>query len=167
MKKLFILFMVLFVSLSSFSQLTYDKWETINYVDEFGDETGESAIRLLCKGTFSNSATTNSDLIVKFILDKKSEYIAISLYEYGSSPEASMGYDSSFGNITVKLEDGTKKTFKTFAPKSGGLFFTKGSYNDFIKFLTTNSNFKVYIGKSDFENNGSSYLFEVKPKLEL
>ena len=39
-------------------------WSTGNYVDEFGDNTGEGFIRLTTYGYFSNSATTDSRLRV-------------------------------------------------------------------------------------------------------
>ena len=43
-------------------------WENTEVVDEFGDATGESAIRSVVSGTFSNTATAESDLtVVAFI----------------------------------------------------------------------------------------------------
>ncbi|MDD6660744.1 MAG: hypothetical protein PUE72_03280 [Lachnospiraceae bacterium] len=39
-------------------------WENTEVVDEFGDATGESAIRSVVSGTFSNTATAESNLTV-------------------------------------------------------------------------------------------------------
>lgn len=46
----------------------FSNWEVREYKDKFGDSTGDHFIGSVnyIKGTFSNSATTNSDLSVKF-----------------------------------------------------------------------------------------------------
>lgn len=59
-------------------------WEIRYYVDEFKEPTNEAYIsnKEWIKGTFSNSATTNSKLNILFLIDK--ERISIKLAEYGS-----------------------------------------------------------------------------------
>jgi len=58
-------------------------WELNYFVDEFGDAANSGYITTshLVNGTFSNSATTNSILSVRFIITEYS--VAIKLYEYG------------------------------------------------------------------------------------
>ena len=70
-------------------------WEVCNYVDEFGDETKEKYVRNseTILGTFSNSATQNSDLRVSLLINSK-ESINIQLYEYnGDNPVKAAGID--------------------------------------------------------------------------
>ena len=42
----------------------YGDWLVGNYVDDFGDPTGETYIYTVSTGTFSNTATSGSDLTV-------------------------------------------------------------------------------------------------------
>ena len=58
-------------------------WIVNYYVDEFERPTEEKYIRNanLIQGLFSNSATTNSELLVRFLID--TEGVNIQLYEYG------------------------------------------------------------------------------------
>jgi hypothetical protein len=62
-------------------------WEKTYYVDDFKQPTDEWYIRTKKRmtGTFSNSATTNSDLEVSVLIDDES--IAFMLYCYGWSQE--------------------------------------------------------------------------------
>ena len=65
-------------------------WELKNCVDEFGDYTSRKCLSYKCKGTFSNTATTDSDLSVEMIItpivtvNGNSESIEVKLYEYGN-----------------------------------------------------------------------------------
>ena len=58
-------------------------WEISNYVDEFQEKTDEKYIKQTVLGTFSNSATTNSDLLAHILIDK--DNIRLRLQEYGSN----------------------------------------------------------------------------------
>lgn len=58
-------------------------WEIGHYVDEFQEETEEKYIKQSALGTFSNSATTNSDLVAHILVDKND--IRLRLQEYGRS----------------------------------------------------------------------------------
>lgn len=97
-------------------------WEIGYYVDNFGEATKEPYISTDLSGKFSNSATTNSDLNVRFLVDKSS--IRIQLYEYaGNHPIKGEGiiyfkirdkngkeheiraFNSSTGNTNVDQDD--------------------------------------------------------------
>lgn len=56
-------------------------WILNHYVDSFGDETDEGYLSTIMTGTFSNSATTNSDLIAYFLIDE--DEVDLKLLEYG------------------------------------------------------------------------------------
>ena len=91
-------------------------WEKRAYVDDFGDPTDEYYYTAEVKGTFSNSATTNSDLIGKIIIDRSNEdaSVAIMLYEYG---EYQVKNPYSTGRqYEVKIKDtyGTVSTYEGY-----------------------------------------------------
>ena len=82
---------------------------TLNYfADEFGERTTNKYIttRLFIKGTFSNSATENSDLNVNFIITDATG-ISIQLYEYARSNPVKGGYRDHY-KIRVKPADGER-----------------------------------------------------------
>ena len=61
----------------------YGRWTIQEYVNEFDEHTGKKYLLQKSKdGSFSNSATTNSELIGEILIDN--EDIRIQLKEYGS-----------------------------------------------------------------------------------
>lgn len=159
--KQFILTLVLAaISAIGFSQLTYNKWETVEVTDAFGDPTGESVQRAFFEGVFSNSATSNSKLVAK-VIDYGSA-ILIELYEYARQPSATMGYESSFGDISVKRADGTVETYRAFAADSGGLYFdSKEDFFDMFR-MASGETVKIVVREKAFSEYGSAvYVFEV------
>lgn len=147
----------LMLSLTLYAQ----DWEKVETVDEFGDSTGESVLRLLVNGKFSNSATVGSDLIVKVV--DYGDAAIFTLYEYGSSP-ASMGYKGNLGSIKVKLASGEVVKFNCFAPKSGGIYFGKEDYTALFKYLKdgTGSVMKFLVNEEDFSEYGNAtYKFSI------
>ena len=89
------------------------KWAWNYYVDyKFGDLTDEWYVtpRDYIKGTFSNSATTNSDLQVEILYDCNND-IAIFLYEYGD-------LDNQVKNNSSKYSDSYEVTIKNNAGKT-------------------------------------------------
>lgn len=69
-------------------------WEVRYYVDSFGEPTkkGYIANDNYIKGTFDNSATTNSELNVRFLITNSND-IAVKLYEYAGTTEVKGSYD--------------------------------------------------------------------------
>jgi len=69
-------------------------WEVRYYVDSFGEPTKEGYIAndAFIKGTFDNSATTNSDLNVRFLITNSND-ISLKLYEYADTTEVKGSYD--------------------------------------------------------------------------
>lgn len=160
MKKI-ILFVLLHSPIFLQAQLNYDKWEVIETVDEFGDKTGEKVAQIFAKGTFSNSATTNSELIVR--ISDYEDMMFISLFEYGKTPEAKLTYDSSFGKISIKREDGLIEKYQVMASKDGGIYL--GKKNKLATLIRDGNEelLKVYISDKQFSDYGSStYNFKIK-----
>lgn len=78
-------------------------WRVGYYTDEFGEPTKKGYIRntSLIRGTFSNTATQDSDLDVTFLISNSSD-ISIQLYEYaGNNPVKAYSPDS----YTVLIQD--------------------------------------------------------------
>jgi hypothetical protein len=83
-------------------------WTVSYYVDDFGEPTKEGYIRNtnLISGTFSNTATQNSDLNVKFLISNSSD-ISIMLYEYaGNNPVKA--YSSESYQVLIQDKDGKR-----------------------------------------------------------
>jgi hypothetical protein len=160
MKKVLLVLGMVALTFSMNAQLNYNKWETAQTTDEFGDNTGESVDRFFVKGTFNNSATYGSELIVKLV--DYGDSAMLSLYEYGSAPAASIDYSSNFGFINVKRADGTIEKYNTFAPKSGGIYFNKENYTAFSALINNGQNetVKVIINGDDLGGRSSTkYIF--------
>jgi len=83
-------------------------WTVSYYVDDFGEPTKEGYIRntYLISGNFSNTATQNSDLNVKFLITNSSD-ISIMLYEYaGNNPVKA--YSSESYQVLIQDKDGKR-----------------------------------------------------------
>lgn len=83
-------------------------WTVSYYVDDFGEATKEGYIRNteLISGTFSNTATQNSELNVKFLISNSSD-ISIMLYEYaGNNPVKA--YSSESYQVLIQDKDGER-----------------------------------------------------------
>ena len=91
-----ILFFCLISTTNSFSQ-----WRTIETTDEFGDRTGETLEVYQARGTFSNSATTNSEAILT--LKMQGDIIQFSIEEYSNYPAT---YLCDSIGLSVKIESG-------------------------------------------------------------
>lgn len=91
----------------------FPEWEIRNYVDEFGENTSDQFARMTMEGEFSNSATTNSSLTIRLIVDK--DDIRFDMYEYGSH------YMKGEGtlNFKAKLPNDSIIEFRTFNSDSG------------------------------------------------
>lgn len=86
-------------------------WTLDQSVDDFGDANGDYIIKTVVNGTFSNTATTNSDLKVfaYFLLDDKGVFgrkgayiLALRLLEYGEYPATYLSSD----NMELKTKIG-------------------------------------------------------------
>ena len=129
-------------------------WKINYYVDMFGDsmDTGYIGSKSIM-GTFSNSATTNAKLKVRFRIDK--ERISIQLFEYG-------------GNHPVK--DGMEDGYEIYVKHNGEMLYIKNEkgeaiqllharhYGDYVTFKTPSA--KILMEKL---KEGGSFKFVLKP----
>lgn len=136
-------------------------WEKYYYVDNFDEPTDEGYIinSTYFVGTFSNSATTKSELLVSVIVDETN--IAFFLYEYGWSQakNSSSRYDNVF-NITMRTDDGTDYTFTgTMYRGSDRLFINTAYVPTVITALSQGSSTSFYI--EDTDRTSTNYLFTI------
>ena len=92
-------------------------WRIDNYVDEFQEKTDERYIYQTSLGTFSNSATTNSDLLARILIDKKQ--IRLRLQEYAHHYVK----ESATFMLRVKSGDDTVSDFSMWANSDGYIEF--------------------------------------------
>ena len=85
---------------SSTDEGNNNSWGKVAVVDDFGDATGQSVISTVVSGTFSNTATTGSDLLVTaYINFDEFDYcydLSFKLLEYKDTPATAAG---SLGGI--------------------------------------------------------------------
>lgn len=83
-------------------------WRVGYYVDEFGEPTKDGYITntSYIKGVFSNTATENSDLNVKFLISDKND-ISIQLYEYARNNPVK-AYSSDSYSVLMQDKDGNR-----------------------------------------------------------
>ena len=106
-------------------------WEKSYYIDEFNLPTDEAFVvnTTYLIGTFSNSATTDSNLFVNILVDK--ENIGIMLYEYGRNlvKNSSNNYDEEY-DIRMKTADGTIIDMKGYIWPGGDRIIVDVMYRD-------------------------------------
>ena len=161
MKKIFF-FIIISSSLNLLAQQTFDKWENVELKDKFGDKTGEVIKSILVKGKFSNTATTDSDLIVK--ISDYGKHIKFSFYEYNKPPEATIVSKTRIGRIYIKRANGEEETHRGYAMSYGGVYLNK-KRNKLTKLIRNGNGeiIKVFIWAREFSIYGkSTYSFSLK-----
>jgi len=115
-------------------------WKTGNFVDNFGDPTGENFIYTEVDGRFSNSATSNSYLFVEIIIKKNAAGILLHQYQKSNPAEKFIGSSE----IQMKNEAGqiiSIRSYKEWNQKGGILIenwpeisrYSFSQFRDFIK----------------------------------
>ena len=87
------------------------KWQEGNYVDEFGDKTGNGYAYCLIRGSSENSISTKNEVFVKAMV--QSEKLNFQIYNSSLSIKESFP-DSEFGRMKLKLPDGSVKSERVF-----------------------------------------------------
>lgn len=97
MKKTILFILAIFLV----SSATFSQWEKKYYVDDFGDKTEDYYYSMITEGTFSNSATQDSELIGAFI-HNEGKSLLVKVYEYGRSLATSTKH--TFETVKVKKQ---------------------------------------------------------------
>lgn len=133
-------------------------WSVQFYVDDFGEPTKEGYIKNtnLIRGTFSNTATQNSDLNVKFLITNSND-INIMLYEYASNNPVKT-YSSEIYQVLIQDKDGNR-TKLVATNYSDRLSFDQASSKQVHNILMKGGTikFKIY----ELENTTNEYNFTI------
>lgn len=140
-------------------------WKLENFTDEYGDPTGKKYTTTTVRGTFSNSATVNSDLWVSLILTQTSA--GIFLHEYDLSRPA----QKFVGTARIKMKNFEDKELEIFTGHSwnqnGGILIQNftvvegaesydfAKFRDFIRKSAGEIKFIVY------DKYSSTYRFDI------
>lgn len=147
-------------------------WTVQYYVDDFGEPTKEGYIRNtnLISGTFSNTATQNSALNVKFLITNAND-INMMLYEYaGNNPVKA--YSSESYQVLIQDKDGNRLKLRA-TNYSDRLNFDKTTSKKVHNILMKGGSIKFKIYESDtptteydFTINNSDWYENAYAKLE-
>lgn len=132
-------------------------WELTYYVDKFQMPTDSAYIRntYAITGAFSNTATNNSKLRVRFLIDK--DDVTFMLYEYGDN-QVKNGSSSYREYYDVYILDrfGAQHSFDGYIPANGDrIVIDDDTYglsetsSDFLNILKQGGTVKFYIEESD------------------
>lgn len=132
-------------------------WEVAYYVDDFKDYTDQAYLRNKnrIRGTFSNSATTNSNLEARFLIDSRDE-VSFMLYEYGYSQVKESDTDYW---VRIKTEDG-KTELLSGKMYSDRVTLDKEGSNKVFDAFCAGGTVKFYVQERN-EYSKSTYNFEV------
>ena len=152
------------VVLESSDTSTTETWKVQYYVDIFGDPTDSAYIYGLTTGTFSNSATKNSDLYIILLIEENA--VGIEFIEYRIN-NTSQDFDKTSYNLSIKGSDGVVVSVKMKAITTAGsnqrrirLMAYKEDALVLFNYLCSGEFFKVYMD-GDYS---SSYVFSLDPK---
>ena len=139
-------------------------WENTEVVDEFGDATGESAIRSVVSGTFSNTATAESDLtVVAFITMGVPAYSSDFISDNATLISNTLTYPTSAYNVQFRVLE-YDKTPATHLKSDNMILKTKVGEDVEEYILIGNEDNSdllvnpVIMGKTGFERNGELLL---------
>jgi hypothetical protein len=153
MKQLF-LFASMMLSVTAYSQ-----WEVGNYVDEFGEKTGETYMSQIATGTFSNSATTNSHCAFFMEHIREDSVLAISIYPYGRSSKESW-YDDTFQDAKIKTPSGEVVVIEVFC-FDGMIYFGEEEYIQLMDAMSERGEYMLAMThKTNYSK--SSYRFKFR-----
>lgn len=135
------------------------RWKKGDYVDQFGDKTGDGFAYCLIRGTSENSITTESEVYVKAMVEDKKLNFQI----YNSSLSMKEIFpDDKFGIMELKFPDGSLKSEKVFFYKNS--VYESGDKAILYNYIKQNDGIvKVYIDLSTASDYYSDkYHFEIE-----
>lgn len=136
---------------------SFGDWEISFYVDEFNNPTNQAYIRTsnAIYGSFSNSATTNSSLNARILID--TEHITIKLFEYGYNEVKA--FTNTDYKITILDDNGQKHYTTGTMYKNGDRIYLLDW--TLVNLLQENNQLKIYIQENSKYGVYSTYLFSI------
>lgn len=130
---------------------TNAQWEKRYFVDDFGEKTESSYELLVADGTFSNSATTNSEATYYFIdyglnEDGKEGFLQLNVYEYKSRLANSI--ESTREYVQIKTPSGEVVIIKrVYFNEEGYLIFRNKKYDKLKEAIKDSGNYIMIFDK--------------------
>ena len=151
---------------SETEKINESAWELTYYVDDFKRPTDEAFLYGEFKGTFSNSATTNSSLIATMGIERYSydgeitDSARIQLFEYNSNLVKNFYSKGKYYNIQILEENDNIITESGYMMSEGTAISVWGDkdQNSIINALKNNGKLTFRI---DEEDGMDTYLFDV------
>lgn len=146
-----------------------DNWIVQYYVDEFNQQTNEWYIanEELFYGQFSNSATTDSQLSVRVLIDGTKQWvnnsettvISFLLYEYGLNQVKNPFSEHERYVVQIRDDNGNEYSgYGTVPSKEDRLILNAKTSDKLLEFMENSEKVAVYIKE---EEGISSYLFSI------
>jgi len=156
---LIMIVMVISLNVSAVADtLENNVWVRRSYVDEFNDPTGNEYASTRVDGTFSNTATQNSEISVVVIVDTDS--VSFMIYEYNSYRVSNTFSKAQEYQVLVKEPDGTTHeyigTIQSGSDRISLSFKDSYALKDLLKNLGT-FRFAIYEGG----NSVTEYHFSI------
>jgi len=132
-------------------------WQVKYFVDDFQEPTKEGYLQIISTGVFTNSATTNSELSMKVIVDQDKR-VQIMLYEYGNIQVKSSSRDGSFYSLKILNSDSTYNGEGFFY--SDRVTFSNENLELMLSTIKNGGKAKIYLREQSKYSSPSSYLAE-------
>ena len=135
-------------------------WEINYFVDDFGDPTSNGYITTdkYIFGKFSNSATTNSELKVNFLIDI--DNVSIKLYEYGGRTEVKGSISPIDYKLLIKHNGERVNTEFILRNYSNRANMKETQMNEFLDLLKQGGQFQFVLDERGKYSNGT-YKFKI------
>ena len=138
------------------------------FQDEFGDITGMFCICFDTYGTFSNSATLNSNLGLTMLVSSRRENdpnhidISFEAYEYGFDWDADPAWSDTYYTIKIKTSEGKIFTYSGFQKKGSPRIEVKNTDEEsLIALLKTDASLSFRIEEVNKYSVPTVYLFNL------
>lgn len=136
-----------------------ETWTKDFYVDDFNEPTDEWFISSSFTGTFSNSATNNSNLSGYILIDQT--YVSFILYEYNRNQVKNIYSHEEEYTIVTRDVNGNEQQFTGYIYSEGDRVIVSDAQTSAMKELLKNGEkIKFYIYETD--NSVTNYLFQTE-----
>lgn len=129
-------------------------WKLGYFVDDFGDYTKDKYLKTSNQyGSFSNSATTNSNLKWNLLVTR--QYIAFFLYEYGSSQVKGFSSFPDTYKVSIKEDNGAITSFDAKNGSDRIMISNSSDYQKFLAILNKEREVKISIQETGLAASSS------------
>ena len=135
---------------------TYGNWIIDERVDDFGDSIGEKYLKTFSEGTFSNTATTNSELSIVLFYTPEKEEFCFRLLEYNDVKATY--FESSEIQLKMKVDDTVYEHNLWSGTAPNGDIYVADKYEQLVNAQKT-GNSKELFNKLSFDDSAYQQLY--------